>query len=89
MTKKELVDYFSMDSVVYSLAGIYEMVRLYNISNDWNVNKYLYLSPTKNGWFIGGFKDSKDNLYFIQTEEKGYYKRHYPDDTFWYLKETV
>lgn len=83
MTQKELIEYFSMDGVVYRLDHIDEMVTLYNISNNWDIKKYLDLRPTKkNCWSIRGFDNYKDNIHFVWTGEKNYYKRYYPTDIF-------
>ena len=71
---KNLIKYLTLKNVSYTLSHIEEMIRLVNIENNWNVEKYISLDVLdKDTWQVN-FYGQHENLYF-QKVQGNYYKR--------------
>lgn len=73
-TMRNLIKYLTLENVCYTLNHIEEMIRLVNINNDWNIEKYISLDVLdKNTWQVN-FYGQHENLYF-QKVQGNYFKR--------------
>lgn len=71
---ENLIEYLTLENVCYTLAHIEERIRLVNINNDWNIEKYISLDVLDSNTWQVNFYGQHENLYFRKVQEN-YYKR--------------
>lgn len=73
---KKLYEYLTLEHAAFTLNYLDEQVKMVNIDNNWNPDKYITLQPYKDGIWMINFFGQAENLYFRRTEENPkYYKR--------------
>ena len=80
-TIEKLYEYLTLENVAYTLQAIDEAVRCYNISINWNEEKYISFQPyDKNTWMVNAY-DAAENLFFRRRpNDPNYFSRISPDE---------
>ena len=61
---EKLYEYLTLENVAYTLQAIDEAVECYNISMNWNEEKFITLQPYNNNtWMVNAY-DTAENLFF-------------------------
>ena len=75
----KLYEYLTLENVAYTLQAIDEAVAVYNISIDWNPEKFITFQPYDNNtWMLYAY-GSAENLYFRRRENDPNYFIRIPE----------
>lgn len=75
----KLYEYLTLENVAYTLQAIDEAVAVYNISIDWNPEKFITFQPYDNNtWMLNAY-GSAENLYFRRRENDPNYFIRIPE----------
>lgn len=71
---KNLIEHLTLENVNYTLEHIEQIIRLVNIDNNWDIEKYISLDVLDSNTWQVNFYGQHENLYFRKVSGN-YYKR--------------